>query len=471
LIAQHLNRDFVLGTAEASAAEIDRLLAQRADGVGGAPSPLDDVCDEDLAHLAGWLRQAVSRADEEREEGEPEQVGESLPPPKDDYVFMPRKADLGLVQVALDEYAESELEIEEQPMLDDRRSGLEPVTTDRRIADLPLQLTPEGRRAFGRMEVTRPKVLSDPRWILSLVEQMKAHGRKPPFPCRPGAADLGERARVVLVGDWGSGLRRALRVGAQMAAALRETPDGYARHLVHLGDVYYSGTAREYRQRFLAPWPAKGDLAETPSYALNGNHDMYSGGFAYFSALANDARFAGQGGASHFRLASDHWQLLGLDTSFADKDLHGEQARWAQEAISGFRGHTVLLSHHQLFSPYEETAPGLRAKMEPVLRATPATGWFWAHEHRCLVYRGHDLVRFASCVGHGGIPEYLIKERPIRPTWFEYEYRKRHSTDWQPWNTFGFAVLDIHGPDRATVRYVDEDGCNHYTTEVLQPWA
>jgi hypothetical protein len=291
-------------------------------------------------------------------------------------------------------------------------------------------------------------------------------GRKAPFVDAPSTVALGDRARVVLVGDWGSGLPRALYVAKQMRKWLDETPTGYERHVVHLGDVYYSGTEAEYRERFLDPWPTSaGD--GTRSYALNGNHDMYSGGFAYFErCLEEDQRFASQRGASYFRIANERWQLLALDTSYEDKDLAGGQLAWLTEHLAGFRGRSILLSHHQLFSPYEKTAPKVYEKVAPVLEAHPAAGWFWAHEHRCLVYRNHQLMPFASCIGHGGIPEYLVKELDEKPKWFAYEYRKRHSTDWQPWNTFGFAVLDIDG-DNATFQLIDEDGNVHYKPEAV----
>jgi Calcineurin-like phosphoesterase len=469
VIAQNLNRDFVLGTASGTADEIDRLLANRRASVFGAPSPLDDLSDDELRQLADWLREAVAEVDAEREDVEPEQVSDRPPPPKDDYAFMPRAPELGLMQAALEEQVarDAALEVEIEPMHDDRRSGPEPVVTDRRLAGVELDFTGDGRRVWRPFEVAHPKLLSDPRWVLSLYEKVKALGRKATFVDDPPTIDLGERARVVLVGDWGSGLPRALRVRDGMARALAAAPDGYERHVVHLGDVYYSGTEGEYRDRFLDPWPTR-DGDGTHSYALNGNHDMYSGGFAYFEHCLTDSRFAAQRGSSYFRLANERWQLLALDTSYTDKDLHGGQLRWVTEQLASFGGHSLLLSHHQLFSPYETTAPKVHEKLASVLREHGAAGWFWAHEHRCLVYRGHDLIPFASCVGHGGIPEYLVKQLPQSPAWLVYEYRKRHSTDWQPWNTFGFAVLDIND-GTATVTYVDEDGDDHYDTEVLQP--
>ena len=51
---------------------------------------------------------------------------------------------------------------------------------------------------------------------------------------------------------------------------------------MHLGDVYYSGTEKEVEERFLKVWPTE---AATINRALNGNHEMYSGGFGYFKLI------------------------------------------------------------------------------------------------------------------------------------------------------------------------------------------
>ena len=125
---------------------------------------------------------------------------------------------------------------------------------------------------------------------------------------------------------------------------------------------------------------------------------------------------------------------------------------------------TILLTHHQLFSAYEDCAVAMRAKLMPVAVERPVDAWFWGHEHRCLVYRDHENVRFASCVGHGGIPEYVPEQALTPPKGLVYEYRDVHSKDRQPWITFGFAVVDLDGP-RMRVRYIDESGREHWSTE------
>lgn len=468
MIAQFLNRDYMLAMASATRAEVERVIADREAGLGGAPSPLDQVSSDDLRALVATLAEAEAA---ERaggpEAGPPAEPSDRPPPPKDDYAYMPRDPVLGLLQTALETGVEAADErVEVARMRDDRRSGPVPIVSDRRLSDVTLRLTPDGRRVWGKMEVARPKFLSDPRWAKSLLAMMhrRVHGRAP-FNDRPAAPPrLADDARLVIVGDWGSGLPRAREVAKQMRAAL-DDPAAARRqkHVIHLGDVYYSGEADEYRKNFLEPWPVRpGEEREIASYTLNGNHDMYIGGQPYFDLCLADPRFARQQRSSWFALANDHWQFLALDTSYEDAGLHGDQAAWVRRMRAENPGRkTVLLSHHQLFSAYEEGAKTLRRKIGGILAERPLDGWFWAHEHRCLVYEDLENVRFASCVGHGGIPEYLVKEHPVPPKGLVYEYRRIHSTDWQPWNTFGFAIVDLDG-DRMSVRYVDERGETHH---------
>ena len=95
------------------------------------------------------------------------------------------------------------------------------------------------------------------------------HLRKHPM-LRPTSAvpdPMPDAARVGVVGDWGTGMCGA----PEIAKALRTDPDPFAL-LLHLGDVYYSGTTREMRDRFIDLWPAR---AEATSRAINSNHDMY----------------------------------------------------------------------------------------------------------------------------------------------------------------------------------------------------
>jgi hypothetical protein len=279
---------------------------------------------------------------------------------------------------------------------------------------------------------------------------------------------LAQRARLVLVGDWGSGLPRAQRVAEEMRAQVDAgVEDGRQVHVIHLGDVYYSGHAREYEKRFFPFWPVEpSEAGRIHSWILNGNHDMYSGGHGYFKAL-EDSRFAGQSGSSWFTIENEHWRIVGLDTAWdeeglisdprTERGLQDPQADVLRDMAAEDDRPFMLLSHHQLFSNYERVGPYLREKLEPLLKGDRIRAWFWGHEHKCVVHEPYEHVPYARCVGHGGVPVYPVKDpsdQSPEVTWVE---QRAFDGWWEQWALFGFAVADIDGPE-VRVMYIDENG-------------
>jgi 3',5'-cyclic AMP phosphodiesterase CpdA len=311
-------------------------------------------------------------------------------------------------------------------------------------------------------------------WIQTkIAEGLAMIEGKPEFPDSPAPpVRLARNARVLIVGDWGTGLPGAVAVAKQMRKWVDEARDR-EQHVIHLGDVYYSGWREEYQTRFLPYWPVDRGDRDVMSWSLNGNHDMYSGGHGYFGFLLHDPRFRGhwQGDpaketpSSHFSLENDDWQILGLDSSYADHDLAGSQAQWLADKLRASQRKTMLLSHHQPFSAYD--AEVSQAMTEKVQNAVPAgrsiDAWIWGHEHRCTVYgnRPKPWLKFGSCVGNGGVPQ-LLPDPPLAPlpddaahaplTW---AYEGDEPADGNNWLRFGFAVLDFDGAN-VTIRYVDE---------------
>src|SRR5258708_10103939 len=97
----------------------------------------------------------------------------------------------------------------------------------------------------------------------------------------------------------------------------------------------------------LPKWPVK--LAEKDmisSWSLNGNHDMYSGGHAYFDYLLKEPRFAPwHKGSSFFSLYNDNWDIFGLDTAYEDAGLYGDQAGWIARTRREAPTKSLFLSH------------------------------------------------------------------------------------------------------------------------------
>jgi len=389
------------------------------------------------------------------------------PAPLDDFAFISRDPVMSLLQSALDEHADDHpQEVVSTPPPDDARRGAGEVVavSDTRLKTAPPpHRTPDGRRIFDKFSIT------DARWISSKVaEGIRAFRGKHDFKKTPAPrSDMPDRVRLVIVGDWGSGLPRARQVADQMRKVIEEgVTQGLTQHVIHLGDVYYSGYAREYQKHMIPYWPVKNEEAgRIGSWTINGNHDMYSGGYGYYDVMLADPRFSRQAQSSIFSLVNKHWKIVGLDTSYEDAKLCDPQPDWLSDEINTETRRVFLLSHHQLFSAYEKVSQDLVDKVSPILqrRQNPVDAWFWGHEHRCMLYNAHANVNVGRCIGHGGIPVYQWhNENDEYPAPGSYEYRAFHQKGLERWAVFGFAVVDLDGRN-ASVRYIDENGFTHRT--------
>ena len=261
----------------------------------------------------------------------------------------------------------------------------------------------------------------DPLWAETLVDyasSLRPDGQPRPVPYVRYAA-MGDfvmtapRAamRIALISDWGTGTDEARRVAALLA---RQRPDA----VIHLGDIYFAGTAEECATNFLAPLRAV--LPDQPLFTLCGNHDVYSGGGGYYGLL----RQLGQP-ASYFCLRSPDrsWQILVADTGLHDRDpldeaaaltqLDAAEELWHADKLRGFPGRTVFLTHHQPFSAFAQIGPlarhdpvnpNLMASHGRLAAAGRVDAWFWGHEHRLRVYAPYRGVAAGRNIGYGAIP-------------------------------------------------------------------
>jgi hypothetical protein len=217
-------------------------------------------------------------------------------------------------------------------------------------------------------------------------------------PRKAQAEPFPAEGRVAVLGDWGTGLYGAPLI----ARAISQDAQNFAL-VLHLGDVYYSGTTDEIETRFLAGWPARPGAL---SRALNSNHEMYSGGHPYFGKTL--PAFGQE--ASYFALQNKHWTLVGLDVAYKDHAIDDEQVAWLGEIIAkaGER-RVILFSHHQLYSPFESQGGKLLAHLgfRRVLDSKRIYAWYWGHEHRCILFDEPDpqFGILARCIGHGGMPQ------------------------------------------------------------------
>lgn len=133
-----------------------------------------------------------------------------------------------------------------------------------------------------------------------------------------GAIDwrLPPDAKVAIVGDIGTGTDVAAAV---LTAALSFAPDA----ILHVGDVYYSGTDFEVRHRLvgLVRDVMRAAGRRVPFFTVPGNHEYFTGNVALLAALDGNKLVCDERQrqrASYFRLrtADDGWQFLGMDTAY-----------------------------------------------------------------------------------------------------------------------------------------------------------
>lgn len=410
------------------------------------------VVKADLEQAAQELNEAIQR-EENRVAKKEDQV-----------VFFPRDPVLSLVQSSLQSYCEIKKPNEVLRKSEGIRAaavGEVPITDKELSGDLRELLAPEQEKLFSDFEKL------DLGWAnCTFAAGVRAWQGRHPF--NKSAATpyvIGNNARIILVSDWASGLPRARKVADAIRLRLNDAEAANRdKHVIHLGDVYYSGWDTEYDANFLSCWPV--DKPErASSWSLNANHDMYSGGKGYFEHLLGDARFKAQEKSSFFSLENDGWQLLGMDTgyhtaTFDPHDIYGDQHLWISHRLDSVDKTGILLSHHQPFSAFEKGGEKMLEKLQGPLATGRVRGWFWGHEHRCTFYKESHGIQYPRCIGHGGIPFYLDNDPIPQDKGVIYEYREGFDDLFESWNYFGFVVLDFAG-DLLKVRYINELNYEH----------
>ena len=276
---------------------------------------------------------------------------------------------------------------------------------------------------------------------------------------------LPANARVALVGDWGTGQPEAKTVLAQIA---RKNPDV----VIHMGDVYYAGTDFEMENYFYNLLGVSLDLSKVPVYTLCGNHDMFAGGAPYYRLLDK----LGQP-ASYFCLRNDAWQFLAIDTGYHDNKPEGTvptylektEVAWLADKIQN-RGNrrTILLSHNQLFTAFEDICgkgvnDSLNAQLSPLLPSVDM--WLWGHEHNLVVYERYMGV-LARCIGHGAFPMGLsdVAAQPRFPEVPATPLRLGYNGEFY---NHGYVIVDLAGSSATVSYFQDTDEDDAQFTETL----
>lgn len=326
-------------------------------------------------------------------------------------------------------------------------SGLAPGAAADPVTDLqlpPSLRTPADISALVAFEEGDPRYAS--QFLLARAGAL--FRKRPAFVDTPARATIADRARVILFGDWGTGIPRARAIATSIKAVLDAAPDREG-HVVHLGDVYFVGFESEYRKRVLPYWPG----AAGRSWSITGNHDMYAGGGGFIKAMLGDARFSAQQKSTWFVLENTHWQICGLDSAFAPPDKTGQRGALAGtqaaqvhrlRSASSHKG-GILLSHHQPFNAKAGAAeihsPAMVNALQPTLDAGLARAWFWGHEHDAAVFKPWANVPYPCLTGHSGVPE-AFQARTLDPLQ-RWQWTDAFESADGHYFTMGFTVLDF----------------------------
>jgi hypothetical protein len=321
--------------------------------------------------------------------------------------------------------------------------------------------------------------VTDPGWIECVIDgfQTLIHG-KATFIQHQSLSDflfaIPDQITIALVGDWGAHNDAARAVANQITA---KHPD----IVIHLGDIYYAGQRNEAEEA-LKMWPladpTTGAIPPRTSFALNGNHEMFSGGRPYFETVLPAF---GQP-ASYFGFRNSKWQILAFDSAYVehrllppdeatdDAGLHS-QWNWLVDKMRNSKLPTILLSHHEPVSAFaQEHSDGtkLRSDFQKFIAASgrDVFGWFFGHEHRCTIYDDPKVPYFGRLIGNGCIPHTAppADQKPESGcvSFAKMNFAKNANRDAMS----GFALLKFDG-GRIDIKYINEDG-SQFTEEFWQ---
>ena len=219
--------------------------------------------------------------------------------------------------------------------------------------------------------------------------------------------------------------------------------------------------------------PAEQARRGVTSWALNGNHDMYSGGWGYFDHLLADERFGRQrgprprrasSGSARRRGASSAWTRHGsTDVAHAEatpascRTRRRRVAAWADEPTPR---KLVLLSHHQYVTDGRSAGDRREVERQGGSRGRGRARDRVALGSRAALHGIPDRRRSRSCAAWA-TAACPCRRRPAdgrsrRPAVWEVPGELRGRTA-RRWGSFGFAVLDLDG-ERIDASYRDDAG-------------
>jgi len=314
-----------------------------------------------------------------------------------------------------------------------------------------------------------------------------------------GVITIPENARIAIIGDFGTGLPDATIMLMALIKDLQ--PD----LIIHLGDIYYSGTEAEcitYTKVFTEAFTWLG-ISPIPVFSIPGNHEYLSGGLGFFkhvigmNADKNLQHYNQEASYFCLRTAEHNWQFLGMDTGRNSVEgnvftiltkayapwLEPSEILWHADKLENFSGKTILLSHHQLFSAsaviVDEGASYINQHLQDTFSKyyDKVAAWFWGHEHILGIFAENETgLSKGRLIGNSGYEEWegegayeinpKLNPKPLYPYLSPLVSVNVDAVAWnsESYNFYehGFALVQLHGAS-ATVDY--------YQYPVMQPDA
>jgi len=279
----------------------------------------------------------------------------------------------------------------------------------------------------------------------------------------PSVVSIPDQVSIAIAGDFGTG-NWGTATDPAPSTKIGETwiPKQTPTLTIHLGDVYYEGSSSEETNNFVKVWPQGSGPGSC--YALNSNHEMYSGAKPYFVEALENPLFSAQQRLSFFALENTNWVIVGLDSAYYADELNlyvngslGSSAQVDFLKAQAQKGKKVIvLTHHNGLSEDGSQATLLwREVMGCFPAGSPPAYWYWGHVHAGVAYKSQSGV-YCRCTGHGAQPWGYASEL-VNPyvDWFENRNAGDPNDKVRVYN--GFTLLQLNGAN-LTETFFDENG-------------
>lgn len=307
----------------------------------------------------------------------------------------------------------------------------------------------------GSIIATSKYNLADYHWAVAALEYLNLKHLHigleyfSPFPGNPQTVtvpDDVDELRIVVVGDWGTGVWQdgdQSQCPSEAVLSAIKNLDPQPHYIIHLGDVYYAGTESLGEGQLLFPGEENNNFVKLwhpgllGSFTLNSNHEMYNGANGLFKdALGwnKSPQFSGpfslQKGASYFALEFADWILFGLDSGyydesslFMDGSIGNDTDTQQRDFLRSFdltgankNKKVMVMTHHTGMDTYGKTlnnplwdqvCEALGPKSSDGSWSRTPDMWYWGHIHNGIVYSNESAAgdsTLCRCMGHGALP-------------------------------------------------------------------